>query len=178
MGKIKNFCGKWFDGEFWAMILFLVMMAAVSIGIQSLLVWVGGLFPSVEDCGRTIDAVLCALLILPIFIGVGLGSNFNGSWNILLALLAIIGIYICVVFWFNWFLFGGCLILLLFNLIRLDRIGCESLWIYGGVCAYLTYCIGAYFAVVFNGIEPAVGICGITILSLVTLGVWLKPALE
>ena len=100
MGKIKDFCGKWFDDEFWELGLLFLVVAAVSIGVQSLIFWIGGLFPSVEDCGMLIDSVLCALLVLPLLIGAGLTEG-EGNGNIIVGLLAIMGIYVSVVWYFQ-----------------------------------------------------------------------------
>lgn len=159
------------------MILLFVVMAAMSIGLQSLLIWIGGLFP-LAGLGLGIDAVIGMLLVVPIIIGIVLGSSFPGDGNLLLALLAVMGIYISIVFWFNWFVFIGCIALLWVNLLLLDRAGCDSFWLYCGACVYLLYCLGAYFAMHFNGIEVATDIWGIAVLSAATLCAWFKLSLE
>ncbi|MBR3662403.1 MAG: hypothetical protein IKN67_03905, partial [Alphaproteobacteria bacterium] len=69
MGKIKIFFSKWFDEEVVLCILLFLVIDAVIIGVESLLFWIGGLFPSVENLGLTIDAILFMLLVLPAFIG-------------------------------------------------------------------------------------------------------------
>ena len=177
MGKIKNFCGKWFDDEFWELGLLFLVVAAVSIGVQSLIFWIGGLFPSVEDCGMLIDSILCALLVLPLLIGAGLTEG-EGNGNIIVGLLAIMGIYISVVWYFHAGILAGCLVLLFSALWRLHKLGADPLWTCGGACAYLLYCIGAYYAMIFNGLEPVISVYGIVILSIATLCVWFIPATD
>ena len=177
MGKIKNFCGKWFDDEFWELGLLFLVVAAVSIGVQSLIFWIGGLFPSVEDCGMLIDSILCALLVLPLLIGAGLTEG-EGNGNIIVGLLAIMGIYVSVVWYFHAGILVGCLVLLCMALWKFHKLGANPLWTCGGACAYLLYCIGAYFAMIFNGLEPAINLYGIISLIVAAIGIWLIPASE
>lgn len=178
MGKVKDFFGKWFDEEFWGFVVLLLIIAAVSIGFQSLLMWIGGFFPSVEDCGKLIDSILCMLLLLPAFICFGLGSDFKGSGNCLVGLLAIMGIYVSVVWYFHAGILVGCIVLLYSALWRLYKISADPLWTHCGASAYLLYCIGAYFALLFNDIEPAINIYGIVTLIIATICLWFIPASE
>ena len=160
MGKIKNFCGKWFDEEIALCILLFLVVAAVITGVQSLLFWIGGLFPSVENLGLTIDVVLGVLLILPPFIAAGL-TDHKGNGNIIVGLLAIMGIYVSVVWYFHAGILVGCLVLLFSAMWRLHKIGVDTFWLAIGTYAYLFYCIGAYFAMIFNSLEPAINLYGI-----------------
>lgn len=173
MGKIKDFLCNWC----WGILVIFVLSAALSIGLQGLLIWIGGLFPSVEGLGMTIDALFGFILIFPLLAGAGF-TDHTGNGSILLSLLAIIGIYVCVVLYFNWFVFIGCLVLLGLNLRRLVNIGGDSLWIYGIAGAYLLYCIGAFFAMLLNNIVPVVDSYALIVLVLVTLGMWSIPAFD
>ena len=172
MEKIKDFFSSWFKEEFWGLVVLFLIVAAFSIGVQSLLFWIGGLFLSVENLGLTIDAVLFMLLVLPAFIGAGL-TNHRGNGNILVGLTAIMGIYISVVWYFHAGILVGCIVLLCSALWRLYKIGADHFWGLGGACAYLFYCIGAYFAMLFNGLEPAINIYGIVTLIITTICIWL-----
>ena len=177
MKQTKNFLCKYINGDFWGFVLFISVMAVYSAVFQGLLIWIGGLFPSAKGLGLALDLLLGLVLVLPLFLGAGLDKH-KGNESIIIALLAIIGIYVCIIFWFNWLLLIGCIIVLYFNLRRLDKIGGNTLWIYSGGCAYLLYCIGTYFALIFNGIQPAADIYAIAILSIITFYIGVKPAFK
>ena len=177
MGKIKDFFSKWLDEEVGLCILLFLVIAAVIIGVESLLFWIGGLFPSVENLGLTIDTILFMLLVLPAFIGAGL-TNHKGNGNILVGLTAIMGIYISVVWYFHAGILVGCLVLLFSAMWRLHKIGVDTFWLAIGAFAYLFYCIGAYFAMIFNGLEPAIDLYGIIPLIVAAIGILLIPAFE
>lgn len=177
MGKIKDFFSKWFDEEVGLCILLFLVIAAVIIGVESLLFWIGGLFPSVENLGLTIDAILFMLLVLPAFIGAGL-TNHRGNGNILVGLTTIMGIYISVVWYFHAGVLTGCIVLLYLALWRLQKIGADPFWTCGSACAYLLYCVGAYFAMIFNGLEPAINIYGIVTLIIAAICILFIPASE
>ena len=168
MGKIKNFCGKWFNEEIlWCILLFLVIAAFIT-GVESLLVRIGGLFPSIENLGLTIDAVLFMLLVLPVFIMAAL-TEFERNGDILVGLTAIMGIYISVVWYFHAGILVGCIVLLYSAIWRLHKVGADTLWLGCGAYSYVCYSIGAYFAMLFNGIEPAINIYGIVTLSVAAI---------
>lgn len=177
MGKIKNFCGKWLDEEVGLCILLFLVIAAVIIGVESLLFWIGGLFPSVENLGLTIDAILFMLLVLPAFIGAGL-TNHKGNGNILVGLTAIMGIYISVVWYFHAGILVGCIVLLYLAIWRLHKIGADTLWLGCGAYSYVCYGIGAYCAMIFNGLEPAINIYGIVALIIAAICILFIPASE
>lgn len=177
MGKIKDFFSKWLDEEFWNLVVLFLITAAFSIGVQSLLFWIGGLYPSVENLGLMIDAILGFALVFPIFFGSAM-SNFEGDGNIFVGSLAIIGIYISVVWYFHAGVLIGCIVLLYLALWRLQKIGADQFWTCGSACAYLLYCVGAYFAMIFNGLEPAINLYGIIALAVATLCLWLIPVFD
>lgn len=177
MGKIKDFLSLLFDGEFCLGIPFLLIISALSIGFQSLLVQIGGLFPSVENLGLTIDAILFMLLVLPAVIGAGL-TNHRGNGNILVGLTAIMGIYISVVWYFHAGILVGCLVLLFSAMWRLHKLGVDTFWLAIGVYSYVCYGIGAYCAMIFNGLEPAINIYGIVTLIIAAICILFIPASE
>ena len=177
MGKIKDFFSKWLDEEVGLCILLFLVIAAVIIGVESLLFWIGGLFPSVENLGLTIDSILFMLLVLPAFIGAGL-TNHRGNGNILVGLTAIMGIYISVVWYFHAGILVGCLVLLFSAMWRLHKLGVDTFWLAIGVYSYVCYGIGAYCAMIFNGLEPAINIYGIVTLSVAAICILFIPASE
>ena len=177
MKKIKNFCSSWFGEEFWELFIVVLVASAVSVGVQSLLMWIGGLCPSVQNLGLTIDAILFMLLVLPAFIGAGL-TNHRGNGNILVGLTAIMGIYISVVWYFHAGILVGCLVLLFSAMWRLHKLGVDTFWLAIGVYSYVCYGIGAYFAMIFNGFEPAINLYGIVILIIAAICILLIPVTE
>lgn len=170
MGKIKNFCGKWFGAEFGKFIFFLLGVNVISISVQRLLIWAGWL-----HCGMMLDTILGMLLIMPALIAFAL-TKHKGTGNIIVGLLAIMGIYISVVWYFHAGILVGCLVLLYSALWRLYKLGYNLMLILGGACVYLLYCIGAYFAMTANSLEPAINLYGIITLVVATLCVWFIPA--
>ena len=159
-------------------ILLFLVIAAVIIGVESLLFWIGGLFfPSVENLGLTIDAILFMLLVLPAFIGAGL-TNHRGNGNILVGLTAIMGIYISVVWYFHAGILVGCLVLLFSAMWRLHKLGVDTFGLAIGVYSYVCYGIGAYCAMIFNGLEPAINIYGIVTLIIAAICILFIPASE
>ena len=175
MRKVKYFFSKWFDKVVVLCILIFLAIAVILTGIQSLLVWIGGLFPSVENLGLTIDAILFMLLVLPAFIGAGL-TNHRGNGNILVGLTAIMGIYISVVWYFHAGILVGCLVLLFSAMWRLHKLGVDTFWLAIGVYSYVCYGIGAYCAMIFNGLEPAINIYGIVTLIIAAICILFIPA--
>ena len=90
--------GKFLDGGILACLFALVLVAVSSIGFQSLLIWIGGLFPSVAGLGVAIDALIGLLLVMPLFIGACLSSDNETDADVILSLLSVAGIYLCIVF--------------------------------------------------------------------------------
>ena len=72
MRKNKDFLGLLFDGEFCLGIPYLLIISALSIAVQSLLMQIGGLFPSVEYLGIAIDAVFGVILLLLMYLKIDL----------------------------------------------------------------------------------------------------------
>lgn len=175
--KIKDWLCNWLDEVFGQLVILICIMAAISIGVQSLLIWIAELFSSVYDCGVMVDAILGMWLMLPALGAVWL-QNRKGAGNILVGLLAITGIYVSVVWYFYAGILVGCIVLLYSALWRMAKIGADSLWIYGGACIYLLYCIGACFAMIINGIEPAINLYGFIVLAVATLCIWGIPAVR
>jgi len=173
MKKIKNFLGKRFDGDILVFITIFLVIAAVSIGGQSLLLWIGGLFPSVAAMGLVIDSVLGLVLVLP-------AAVIAKSGGAKVMALALIGIYVCVVWYFDWFLLIARSVVLLLGLRKLAEYADTLPLFYNIACLYLLccllYCIGAYFAMICNGLEPEADIIGIAVILVLVVCVRLIPA--
>ena len=167
---------SFFDRDFRSLFGTFVIAAATTIILQcGLFCLIELLFPSAV---MEIDAALGLVMVAPLLIA-AVFTGYKGKWDIMFSSLAVIGTYICVVFYFHWGVLIGCIVLLLSGLVRLDKIGVDPVWIYGTSGTYLLYCIGAYFAAMLtNSFEPAINVYGIIVLSVATVLVWLKSEIE
>lgn len=180
MGKIKNFLNRWFDEEFWSNCFALVVLLVLSIGIQSLIFWFGGYI-----FGMLIDVLLFVALIVW---GKSLihtdntfvykETNKKGWICVLCLFLAIIAIYFSVVGIYLQSLLALSLAVFVFCGIWLGRMNVDTNRLFFVLGLALIYCIGAYFAMFINGIEPPIDKSGFFLVSGATLVVWLKPAFE
>ncbi len=182
MRKNENFLTLWVDGEFCLGIPLFLIISALSIGVQSLLVKIGGLFPSIEYLGIAIDAIFAEILLLLMYIKIDLirftigqrdKENLMGGF---LAEQAVI--YLYVVGWGHWLVLAIGLILLSSSVSLSEyEYHRECSEVYEAKCVCLLYSIGAYVALLLNGIEPAANIYGIIVLLIVTLIMWFAPKL-
>ncbi len=182
MGKNKNFLSLLFDGEFCLGIPFLLIISALSIGFQSLLVWFCGLFPSVEHLGIAMDYLFWGILLMLMDLKIDLirfTIDQRAKENLMCGFMVEQAvIYIYVVCWGHWLLLVIGLLLLSssLNLHEYEyHRACSE--VYEAECICLLYSIGAYVALLLNGIEPVANIYGIIVLSLVTLILWFAPKL-
>ena len=151
-----------------------IFAVAVSIGFQSLVVWTGNLLPG--EYGLGIDALIGVLMVMPIFMGALISDDFSTfTVGMVIAMLAVVGIYVSVTLYFNWFLFVGAMALFIVTLIKMDRDCTKKFWLYAVWGGYLCYCVGAYYAQVLNGIEPVMDVTAINILTALMVIVWSKP---
>ena len=176
MGKIRNFLSS-FGKDFWGFVILLLAAAIASFLVQILLIGAGRLFFSDENDAVMIDAIIGMLLVLPPLITVCM-TNYKGDGNIIVGLLAIMGIYVSVVWYFHAGILVGCIVLLYSAIWRLHKAGADTLWLGCGAYSYVCYSIGAYFAMIFNGLEPAINIYGIITLIVATMCIFFIPASE
>lgn len=149
---------------------------AISIGFQSLLIWAGNLIPSEYNVGIALDALVGVLAIAPIFIGAIVSDDLSSfAMGMIFAMLAIMGIYVSVTLHFNWFILVGCIGVFVASVIKMHRAGATKIWLYLILGAYLSYCVGAYYAMMLNGMEPAIDAAGINILTILLGVIWFKP---
>lgn len=180
MGKIKNFLNRWFDEEFWSNCFALVVLLVLSIGIQSLIFWFGG-----YTFGLLIDALLFVALVIW---GKSLvhadntfvykGTNKKGWFCVSGLFLAVIAIYFSVVGIYLQALLGVSLIVFVFCGLWLEKMQADTARLFFVLGLALIYCIGAYFAMFINSIEPPIVRPAIYLISAVTLLVWFKPTFE
>lgn len=180
MGKIKNFLNRWFDVEFWSNCIALVVLLAISIGVQSLVFWLAG-----YTIGTLIDALLFVALIVW---GKSLihadntfvykGTNKKGWFCVLCMFLAVIAVYFSVVGIYLQSLLAVSLVVFVFCGIWLEKMNADTARLFFVLGLALFYCIGAYFAMFINGIDTPIERSGVYLISGVTLLVWFKPTFE
>lgn len=127
--------------------------------------------------GTWLNLVLAAILFIPLCCKSA--QNESGTLpSLSVSLLAVIGIYWCVIGYCNWWLLGGCMLFLAYNLMLFER---EKINI-GMVCIiiglYLSYCVGTYFAMLLAARTPAINTLQMTILLLLEISVWLRALLD
>jgi len=180
MGKIKNFLNRWFDVEFGSNCFALVILLVLSIGIQSFMFWFGG-----HTFGLFADVLLFIVLIVW---GKSLvhndntfaykGTNKKGWICALCLFLAIIAVYFSVVEIYLQSLLVLSLIVFVFCGIWLEKMKIDTARLFFVLGLALFYCIGAYFAMLINSIEPPIERIGFYLILVVTLLVWFKPIPE
>ena len=176
INKVQNF----FDDEFWSALFGLIVTMVISVGLQSLVIWLGGMF---------LDVILFALFIIAI--GQAIAFNFSdffpykrtsggGTVSMIYVGLGIVGTYAYIVHQtpLGWTLLAGSLILMLLNWIFLEKIDADITYVGISVGVGLCYCLGTYFAMLLNGLEPVAEIPEIAIISLATLFAWFRPAFD
>lgn len=179
MGKIKNLLSC-FDEEFWSDVFALVVLLAISIGVQSLVFWFGGF-----TIGTLIDVLLFIALIVwgkslihadNTFVYKGTAKK---GWICVLCLfLTVIAMYFSVVGIYLRLLLAVSFAMFVFCCIVLERMNVDTARLFFVLGLALFYCIGAYIAMLVNSIEPSISRGGIALISLVMLYVWFKPAFE
>ena len=149
---------------------------AISIGFQSLLIWAGNLIPSEYNVGIGLDALVGVLAIAPIFIGAIVSDDFSTfAMGMVFAMLSIVGFYISITLIFNPFVLVACMVVFVASVIKMHMAGATKIWLYLILGAYLSYCVGAYYALMLNGIEPAINMDGVNVLTLLLGVIWFKP---
>ena len=160
----------------WGALASFVIGLAVSVGLQSLLIWSGNLFLAEYNIGIISTTIIGLIGISPLLIGAIFSDDFSVfTMGMVFALLAIIGIYISIVWYFSWIAFAASLAVLLYGLYKMDCAGAEKVLLHGFLGTCLFYCMGAYYAMLINGLAPAIDIVGMTILAAVVVGIWFKP---
>jgi hypothetical protein len=177
---MKN-CLKYFDERFWSELLALVIVVAVSIGLQCLLFSLGSVLNGAK-LGMILDIVLFTLLmmaVVPMLNGsdllLPLSARKSGMIFVACIWLAIAGIYVCVIYPLSVWWLIMCLLLLLLNWISLEKAGADTSLLSITVGMGLFYILGTYFAMLLNNIEPAIGGIGILAVAVATLVLWFKP---
>lgn len=158
-------------------VLAIVVALVISIGFQSLLIWVGDLL--FAGFGIVLDTAFALLVISPLLIGVCISDKFPPLLKgMALILFAIMGIYTSIVWFFNWYSFIGCLAILLYGLYKMGRAGAKRVILHGFCGMILVYCISVYYAMLINGVSPEIGDVGINILWGVAAAICLKPCMD
>lgn len=179
MNLISKFLSL-FDGEFRGLLLGFITIMVISVGLQSLLLWLG------DMC---LDAILFALVLISIGQIVALklsdlfpykGTAGGGILAMFYICLGIIGVYVCIVHpaLLGWNLLVGALLLIFLDWIFLEKIGADMVIVGIAVGIGLCYCLGTYFAMLLNCLEPVAEIPEVVIISLATLFAWFRTAFD
>lgn len=191
--NLRMFFGE--DG--WRELVYFCICVVVSTLIQSLLFWVGDL-PFLKrfdlwglGCGIILDVILGVFVLVWSWVIFKRPDTFplipetppavSKETFIVTIICSLIAAYICTVFYFQWLLFGLSLVLIVacgLKLIRDMNIVGNPEIVSFAIGIPLAYCVGAYFALLTVGREPAMDAYGITILSIACFAVWMYPALE
>ena len=185
MGKIKNFLSSWFDEEFWETVLAIIAVAAISVGLQSFLFWVGNSVQSIEHLGYYLDTGLLVLLMIVaspcLDISVMFpfkGTRVLGTMCASAVCFGVLGVYVYLVYANILVLMLISLTLLFWGWLALEKLKANtySLIFYAGTG--LIYALGAHYAMQFNGVGFSVDTAILIILLIIALIFLLKTAFE
>lgn len=185
MGKIKDFFSKWLDEEFWGAVLTIIVVAAVSVGLQYFLFWFGNSAQSIEHLGYYLDTgllVWLAIITSPCLDSSVMfpyeGTRVLGTMCVSAVCFGLLGVYVYFVYANSLALVLISMMLLFWGWIALETLNADTnpLLIYTSVG--LIYALGAHYAMQFNGMAIAVEDAIIIILLILTLIFWFKPAFD
>lgn len=186
MEKIKK-SRKYSGSEFLSSFLGLIMVMMMSIAFQALAFRIGSLY-AIENLGFYLDGGLFAFLFIAAIYATNRmnggvfklsKSKRSGAINLIAIWIAVFVIYIYVLRpipdRINLPEILVCLLIVLINLYALKTLKADTSILILTVGITLIYCVGTYFAMLINSIEPVIDIYSIAVLASITLIVWLKP---
>ena len=185
MGKIKNFLSSWLNEELWGLCAGFCLVALFTLCIQYFVFWFGNMIHTSERVGTYLDIglfIIWLIAIIPVINSADLfpikGTMEKGRINVVAVWLIVVGIYAYILSSVDFWILALCLVMLLCNWFMLEKLNADTGLLSITVGASLIYCLSTYFALLFNGIEPATDTGSIITLLLVTLILWFKPAFE
>lgn len=161
MKTIKSFFNDSTNQMKIGVLLINVIFALLWFGIQYVLMWLGTKFihPNMRDDAFAIT--FWFMLYIPSLIAY-LMNTYEEGYNVLGCFLALIGIYVCVVWYCSTILLAAFLILLIYNVVSLehqqnvayrDAIMASIPYVLTGIG--ILYSLSAYFAMDLMGLQPA-----------------------
>ena len=191
MEKIKNFFAKWFDDEFGSALISLIIVTTISITVQCILLWTDALSLVSEfnlgtlSFGMVLDIVLfVAILVFALWTNNGpdtfifLGTMGKGRVCLLFLTLSVIAAYISVIFVYQWWVLLLSIAVLFLSEYALRRLKADDDRINLAFGIALIYCVGAYFAMLINNLEPTIDLWGLFAIMVTSIILYFKPAFE
>ena len=165
----------------------IILMFAV--GLQSLLFWVGGLLPAWRIGCLSMGVILNLLVfasIIWLFSEIGSNQYFfpykgtaeKGAFSGFTVMLLPLCVYICVTSLYSWLALMLMVLLLVLCIRRLTKIEADVSRLGTLAGGLFVYCLGGYFAMLINGLEPAIDVYGLTLLAFVTIVLWFNPIFD
>ena len=173
----------WVDLDlFWITCFNVLILATISIGIQSLLLWIGT-FPYMAElhigtlsCGMILNTALFIVVLgwaWRRLIGpdtfIYKGTTKKGWIFVLLSLLGISVIYIDTAFVHSWSVLAVSIIVLILCRILLAKLRTNTYQVDESFGITLMFCVGTYVAMLINSMEPAIDVYGITTILLFSI---------
>lgn len=185
--NIENF-RKRIDAEFLGTVFGLLTIMVFETGIQTLCFLFGGTPTLMEGLGYHFDVFFFAVLILVIMYELNKSPKLfsknerkkKGIFCVNFALLAIIGIFVYVINPTNlsWIWLAVCFLMMFQSWVLLERMKADTSILSLTFGAGLCYCLGAYFAMLINDIEPAIELKDIIVILIATVCVWFRPCFD
>ena len=161
MQTIKSFFNDSTNQMKIGVLLINVIFALLWFGIQYGLMWLGSKFASPYMRCDSLAITLWFALYIPSLIAY-LMNTYEEGYNVLGCFLALLGIYVCVVWYCSTILLAAFLILLIYNVVSLehqqnvaykDSIMASIPYVLTGIG--ILYSLSAYFAMDLMGLQPA-----------------------
>lgn len=166
-----------FNEGIWSVFFYLIVVMALSIGIQSLVFWLGNL----GFVAGLYAVLIITLLEVQAYSDSKLfpfkGTSVMGAFYYCLIWLAVIGVYVCIIFPtpISWIISACFFGLLVVNWIGLECVNTDMTSLSLAIGVALCYCLGTYFTMLIFGHKPAVGIIEIIVLAVTALVIWFRP---
>ena len=182
---------KVFDRQFWILVGALLVLTAISFGLQSMLFRTDAMpeFGEIRIGELTFGKILNIAVFVAIF---GFTGWLNIRQNIVaqgkkikmliisicLSLGMIMFMYISVIAAYPWWIMVLCFVAIMYCEYVQHRQKIDTGRTYVVVAVALAYCVGAYLAMLLNKINPTIDNYGAFVLMITTLSVWFWPAGE
>jgi len=185
--NIENF-KKRLDAEFLGTVFGFITIMAFLTGIQCLCFLFGGTPTLMEGLGYHFDVFFFSLVLLITLYELRKSpklfsekdSKKKGVICVTFTLLAIIGIFVYVINSTNlsWIWLAVCFLVLLQSWILFEKMKADTSILSLALGTCLCYCLGAYFAMIFNNIEPAIELKDIIVIFIITVCMWFRPCFD
>ena len=162
-------------------LLWYIILAVASFGIQLALMWIASKISSAPGRDDALTIIIWFFLYISAVIGY-LTNTYRLNYNIVTCFLALLGIYIGVIWYCSIPLLSACCLLLIYNLAQFEHIEYSStadipaIYFYSG--GYVLYALTAYFAMGLLDIKPAMSTDEMYILLVTAIFIGLRPLFQ